>query len=787
MVRSSPHPRCKPPLIKYICVCVLFWCLCIIPTVAGEQPALTEATPLQLEVLINGQPAQILAAFFQLPDSQIAAKRSELIEIGIKTTDGPPGDIIPLSEIGGIKYTYNIPRQAIDITVPDALRISQVINAATNASFHQPQRTTGAYLNYTAFLSGDYGPGHSGGQFDGGSVSLDGNIFGDFGTFSQSAIIGTSTFQDARVLRLDTTWSYSDPKTIMSYRAGDLIAGGLAWTRPIRVGGIQTQRNFSIRPDLITLPLPSLSGSAAVPSTLDVYLGNVKTYSAEVPSGPYQINNIPVVSGAGTARLVMTDATGRQFSSESAFFTDARLLREGLIDYSVEVGFPRLNYGLSSSTYDSRPVIIGSGQIGLTNQVTLQSHTELGDGLTDLGGGVVVSAGAFGLFSSATSFSHYGTSSGVLFYGAWDYPTGVFNLHASTERAIGDYRDLASLPINGGASFPRAIDETEASYHFPNSKSSLSVGALHAQTGPDSTMILNTSFDTAFENGVTIFATGFRDVDKGGTYGAFVGLTIPLGESATASVGATSNNSGTALTGDIDKYLGSEPGSVGGNLAFNAGNSKNKYVTGYGVARLNEGVLEGSIIQRGTLVNANATFDGALVVDGGSVFASQRITDAFVVIDAGAPGVKVLRENQPVGVTDSSGKLLVTGINAYQENKISIDAADLPINADVPITVMNVVPAERSGAIAAFGIQKSLPSAEVIFTRPDGSFIDPGTRGVVQNTNQAFTIGYDGRAFVRNLSDQNTTTINLKEGPCQAKFAFVPDIRMPTIGPVVCQ
>ena len=40
------------------------------------------------------------------------------------------------------------------------------------------------------------------------------------------------------------------------------------WTRPVRLGGGQVQRNFGIRPDLITMPLPSLSSSAAVASTV---------------------------------------------------------------------------------------------------------------------------------------------------------------------------------------------------------------------------------------------------------------------------------------------------------------------------------------------------------------------------------------------------------------------------------------------------------------------------------------------------------------------------------------
>jgi outer membrane usher protein len=186
--------------------------------------------------------------------------------------------------------------------------------------------------------------------------------------------------------------------------------------------------------------------------------------------------------------------------------------------------------------------------------------------------------------------------------------------------------------------------------------------------------------------------------------------------------------------------------------------------------------------------NAYAAFSGALVAAGNGVFASQRIDDAFAVVNAGAPGVKVLRENQPVGVTDSSGRLLVPGLNSYQPYKISIDPLDLPITADVPETEVYVVPAERSGVVASFGIQRSLPSAEVIFVGADGFFLAPGSPGVLQGSGESFVVGYDGRAFIKNLSRQNTVTIDLETTPCSASFAFErkPDTLV-TIGPVMCQ
>jgi outer membrane usher protein len=253
-------------------------------------------------------------------------------------------------------------------------------------------------------------------------------------------------------------------------------------------------------------------------------------------------------------------------------------------------------------------------------------------------------------------------------------------------------------------------------------------------------------------------------------------------------VGANSNNKGTGIAADAVKSVGPEPGSFGGSLAVSTGGAGNEYVNAYGAARFRQGLLEGSLTQLGSGVNAYASFSGAVVADGGSVLLAQRIDDAFAVVDAGAPGVEVMRENQPVGVTDSGGKLLVTGLNSYQENRISIDAGDLPITADIPITQKTVVPAARSGVVATFGIEKSLPSAIVIFTRPDGTFVDPGSRATVPSTGESFVIGYDGRGFIKKLADSNRVTVTRKEGQCESVFAYAPQEGVQvTIGPVVCK
>ncbi|OXH88115.1 hypothetical protein CA830_21265, partial [Burkholderia multivorans] len=89
--------------------------------------------------------------------------------------------------------------------------------------------------------------------------------------------------------RFDTSWSRSDPARPSTTQIGDAISGSLAWTRSVRLGGLQWRSNFALRPDLVTFPIPSLSGSAAVPSAVDLYINNVRQYTGNVPSGPFII------------------------------------------------------------------------------------------------------------------------------------------------------------------------------------------------------------------------------------------------------------------------------------------------------------------------------------------------------------------------------------------------------------------------------------------------------------------------------------------------------------------
>ena len=71
----------------------------------------------------------------------------------------------------------------------------------------------------------------------------------------------------------------------------------------------------------------------------------------QVPSGPFSIQDLPVTNGQGDARLVMRDILGREQIITQPFDTSSRLLKQGLHDYSYEVGFARRNFGTDSNNY----------------------------------------------------------------------------------------------------------------------------------------------------------------------------------------------------------------------------------------------------------------------------------------------------------------------------------------------------------------------------------------------------------------------------------------------------
>ena len=543
----------------------------------SDRATAADVCELQLEVFINQAPTHLIGSFTMATGRRIAARRAELEEIGLKPRGyASPDQLIALDELVGLSYRYDEASQKIFIMVVDELREARTLNGSAAPKDDVAVRADyGGVLNYTLFTagSGRWEPRFSPRSFafNGSSATFDARAFTPFGTLSQSGILRTTSFDNRfDALRLDTTFAYSDRETLTTYRAGDAISGGLAWTRPIRIGGLQAQRNFGLRPDLVTLPLPSASGSAAVPSTVDVFVNNVRTSSQDIESGPFRISNVPAVTGSGTARVVLRDASGRETVTSLPFYVSSKLLAQGLYDFSLEAGMPRFSYATAADTYARQFVTSASGRSGLLDWLTLEGHAEAGAGLWNAGAGANVQTGSFGVASGALAASHFGGRFGLQGYLAYETSVLGASIQVSSQRTFGSYDDLASVTarlqagifadpqsVLSGFSFanasfansswpvgavpgalwlsaraPKALDRFSIGLPLPFDLSTLSASFIHLEdaTGRVS-RILSASWSRGLAYQATAFATAFADIGDRRNCGFLVGLSIPLGDS----------------------------------------------------------------------------------------------------------------------------------------------------------------------------------------------------------------------------------------------------------------
>lgn len=781
--------------------------------------AAQEYRRLQLEVYINDKATGLIGSFVQLADRRIAARRAEFIELGLKIAgEGNADELIVIAASRDVAYRYDEPKQKIYFTVGNERRLEKIYDASGRpASVNQARADFGSVLNYNLFTAGnDY---HDSRRFlfSGTSLALEGRAFSPYGTLSQSAILRKSIDHPVESLRLDSTFAFSSQDTLTVYRVGDTVTGGLAWTRPVRIGGLQVQRNFGLRPDLVTLPLPSATGSAAVPSTLDVYVNNLKTYSQDVGAGPYQIKNLPVVTGSGVAQVVVRDASGHETVTSQPFYASSSLLAPDLLDYSVEAGLPRLSYGSPFDTYVAAPAVFASLRKGIFDWLTVESHAEGGAGLINGGVGAVTRLGASGVMSAAVATSHQNGSNGLQAYFALETNALGTRISASSQRTFGSYDDLASItarfqrsmlplpassfaipqltPAIGGSNWapfwadarpPKQLDRITIglpplAFDRSATLSASFVNLVNASGA--SSKILSASWSRQFFSSGSVFVTAFSDFRSKRNSGVFAGLSMSFDGISTTTT--ASRAGGANLRFDAIKPLDEKTGSYGWRYLDNEGASAYRAAAvSYrsAVARVEAGVVN----QNGG-VRPTAEVDGSIATMGGGVFLANRINDAFAVVNTGVPDVSVFSENRPIGVTDSKGMLLVPSLRSYQKNKIGIDTGNLPVDAEITARQEIVAPADRSGALVEFGIRTDTRSAILVIKTPDGNVVPPGSQGQVTN-GESFVVGYDGRAFVKGLKDNNTIEVVSQDRQCRAEFSYAarPGTQV-VISPVVCQ
>jgi len=789
------------------------------PAAAQDVPAPQDTSPqvvpgdsqdLLLGVTVNDRSTGTLATFKRLPDGRLAATPGDLQTAGIKPKIGAVNGegVIPLDSLAGVTWRYDEPKQIVVFTAPEDARVPTSVDVGAGSrpvDLSAVRSDLGFLMNYTLYGTSqyDWGGGSSSSTLSG---SFDARLLTPYGILSNTALARVNAFDhlDDRsngLTRLDSAWRYTDPESLLVYQVGDTISGSLSWNSSYRLGGIQIKRNFDIRPDLVTSPVPNLSGTASVPSTLDLYLNNIKVFSGEVPAGPFDFTGLPFLGGGGDARIVMKDALGREVVTQRSYFFAPDMLRTGYFDFSAELGFVRLGYGDSSFKYDRSLAGSASMRYGLDDWLTLESHVEATRGLINGGAGFVASMGPYGAVNASLTGSQYGGKDGDETGGKvsafYQVSRNGYSFYVGADRMIGDYNDIGLVvdrrhnndaPISARA---REVDRVGLSSPRGFDPSSLSLGYSRIRgAGKDGdSSILTASWSRTVFDDVSVYVTGYGDFDDRSNYGIFAGVTIPLGGDITGSANVSRTGNRTSFDTSLTKSARLEEGSLGWSVR----DQEAVDGTGNRAASVNYraavAYMSGSLEQSGDLGRVTGTVEGSIVAAGGGLFMANRVDDAFAVVKAGGPNVDVSLNNRRVATTNSGGRAFVPYLQSYQNNTISIDPANLALDLQPDATQTVVVPADRSGAVVDFGVRK-VDAAIVSLTGPDGKALPVGAVVQLDGTDQATVAGYDGRTWLTGLAGRNSVTVTLPEaaGTCRASFDYqsVPGAQ-PEIGPVPCR
>jgi outer membrane usher protein len=676
----------------------------------------------------------------------------------------------------GLKYQLDPAKLTLALDFPPELY------SGSGGSFVMVDRlpvtyTPGGFLNYDLRYDNSAGLTSVGANWEIGA-------FARPGLFTSTFFTGNN---DRGTIRLDTALRHDDPERITSALAGDTITRGGSYGASVRMAGLQYQRNFATSPLLITYPTADVTGTAVVPSTVDIYINNAKAYSTPVRPGPFSVQNLPVPVGAGNVSVVVRDVFGKESTAVVPYVRYDSMLREGLHDFSYEAGYLRRNYAVESNDYGDFAAV-GTHRYGVTNWLTLEGHAEaLTGGRGNLGGVVQVTMPVLGLVGVGAAVST-GDGTGKLGKAFFQRNERNWSIGAAAQQQSQNYMDVAS---DSGQIRTLGTRQVSASARVFE-RHWLNILALRTndQTGTFDTATLGWSYSVTSSATLTVNLSQFSGSQQATNNVLSIMLALPLGERdyATVSVERRSNPSETNALLNVSRNL-LETDSFGYRVLVGEQSDAKRLEAG---AFWRTGVGEFGLEAADSFdVRANRAYArGSVAVAGGEWKISRFLDQSFAMVKVSDfPGVQVYANSQPVGKTDTSGVAVIPRLTGFLPNTITFEAEDIPLEGSFRENAKSVKIANRMGALVDMGVLRRL-SATLTLVEAGGRPVPAGASARVGETEEEFPVARQGRVYVSGLERGKPNALNVRIGEraCVAAVVLPADFASgSTLGSFTCR
>jgi outer membrane usher protein len=744
---------------------------------APQTAGVPAATRLYLELVVNGRATGRIVRV-DARDGHYYVDAAELRAVHVRVPDDRAAPVA-VDGLAATRVMYDSYAQRLEIVVPPESLPLQTIGGRMTGPRVPVSTAAGLVVNYDLY-------GERTGGASRASAFLEARAFGRWGTASTTGVSTRARDAAGRVAaegyrRQDSVWTWSDVDRMVTYSAGDVQTASLPFTTSVRIGGFTLGRDFQVRPDVVTYPVPEFAGRAAVPTTVDLLINGRPAVSGEAGPGPFTLEGVPFINGAGTATIVTTDAVGRRVETTTPFYAATSLLGRGMVDYSISAGALRRAYGLESFAYGPM-VASGVARYGATSFLTVDGHAEGARDRATGGVGADLRAARFGVVSVAAEGSRADARAGASWTAGYSYLAPWFSVQLRLTDRSARFADLSTEDARRRVDGRTGLASVAVRF---GRHGTIAAGMF---TGRDLAgapqRVVNVSYShAAARRGHVLAAVNVR---RGGDRSAALQWILPIRSRANVTVSGTA---GAGARGPRVQYTRTAPsaGGIGARVAYAPGEG---------------GDRQADVFWRNTHLQADGGADahlgqarywggttGSAILVGRSLFLADRVPDAFAIVDVnGRAGVPVYFENRLMGRTDARGRLLVPSVAAYYAGKYAIDPLGLPPDAQVGATEARVAVGRGGGAIVQFDVSTAAAAA-IVLVDAAGRALPVGTAVVHEETGDVVPVGWDGVVYLAHAAPTNHLTVVAGATvQCRASFSAASPVDGQVARPqVVCR
>lgn len=636
-----------------------------------------------------------------------------------------------------------------------------------NENIHPITRGSGTFLNYN--LKREYG-----------SYDFYQTLFG--GTFQWREL--SVTQNGLQFYRGSTRLFWLDSSTHSAFQLGDATTNASWLGTPTSFGGIHWATDFTADPTYSAHGPPTVTGVAAAPSILEVYIDNLLELRRFVPQGPFTVRDLPASAANSEVVLVLTDERTAQQTTQVIRPTyDLSVLGQGRSSFSLDAGLAH-EYAATPQSYYRGAVATGTFRYGLTDSITGELYAESINGHDFTDGGLDVQLGkneTFGFRSGNGSGNGNHWHESELRY---KLSSGKFGLE---ERFVVNSETQPPFP---GFDFQNALAQLSEDTSLSIAASDIWSTSLRLNRNRT-----NNGYDSSIISGRVSYRRGGFSIDFGPLYdfvqhrmSGSISLDWQLSPGRRLTERSEVTNSGQASS----------------SLEYRKGSVNPSDPLSYDLKVASNDSQDRRVSASYTMPWANASFvfqkmygKGVFEpeISGGLAYIDDQFYTLKTVGDSEAFGVLKLPElsNVPVSVnsreigrTDRRGDVLLRDLSAFRDNVVDVALDDLPIDANIQ-DPQHFVPAKNMPVnLTAPVLSRGGLSLNVVDEH--GVPLVPMTNLTTPNGRQ-FPIGYEGHAYLYGLMPGPLRLVGESAtGPCSIELEIPLDLStIPDLGRKVCQ